>query len=411
MKQEQILDSFVLPEPRAHQPAFAVQPDKRGWRLYDGDRAIALFMHRTLDIWAFSPFEDDIKHNLEPPQQVVDLHTLHNTDVNFGMHGWPKHWCEQITTPRETLVWEWLDKGPETLAAQIAASFTDGESCRWLVKVAYDPAWGRYRYTIDIDAAKLALDGFEPLNMMLAGALACRGSARRWSHSIWDAPDGAVCRLPHSNALFHCTDYGTAPWRSRNIPFDGGWVGYAAHPIFNPATIIHHTNTPMRLATCSQLFDEHIIWADAGTDNIGEDGYFHFAMRTELVNMSEELARSLLDEARDATRPKTWRKHATALAFHMDQPNSFEEELDPWEPETCPIIAVPDGDNASVRWARGTAHSGERSLLLRGGDDPHRTTVEPEGAVCNVEPGERWRLRGWVRTRGVERFARLARGQ
>jgi hypothetical protein len=33
--------------------------------------------------------------------------------------------------------------------------------------------------------------------------------------------------------------------------------------------------------------------------------------------------------------------------------------------------------------------------------------VFPSGAVCNVKPHRRYRLTGWIRTRGVDRYARL----
>ena len=44
-----------------------------------------MFRQTNLDIWAFSPFEPDEMANPEPPGKVVDLHTVHNTFLNFGM--------------------------------------------------------------------------------------------------------------------------------------------------------------------------------------------------------------------------------------------------------------------------------------------------------------------------------------
>ncbi len=100
--------------------------------------------------------------------------------------------------------------------------------------------------------------------MMLAGALADRAQARRWSHSIWSDARGALERLVHSNALFIATDFIDPAWRTRNAPLQEAWVGYAAHAEFNPAMLVHEANVPLQFSTCSQLFDEHLLWKSAG---------------------------------------------------------------------------------------------------------------------------------------------------
>jgi len=74
-------------------PSFSIRKEGDGWRVFDGKRAIAMFRQTNLDIWAFSPFEPDEIANPEPPGKVVDLHTVHNTFLNFGMQEWPKHWA------------------------------------------------------------------------------------------------------------------------------------------------------------------------------------------------------------------------------------------------------------------------------------------------------------------------------
>ena len=403
-----ILSDFKLPRAQPYTPRFKIRREERGWRLFDGGRAIAFFMPTALDIWAFSPFERDILANREPPGKVWDLYTLHNTYVNLGAHGWPQHWREQAAESAGCVKWTWARKAGARLEAQATASFRDGEHLVWRLSVSYEPAWGRYRYSIAIAARALQPDGFEPLNMMLAGALTSRPEDRRWTHSVWEGPDGQLRRIVHSNALFTCTDYSSALWRTRNAPFRGAWMGYAAHKIFNPAIVIHDTNVPIRFATCSQLFDEHVIWADNGQENIGADGYFHFRMDTELVNMKAARARRLLAAAADPAAPTRWQREAIAVPFHMDRVNSFEETVDSWQAEECPIIELPRaGEAGGVQWASDAAHSGRRSIRLQAGGWSERRELFPTGAVCNVKPGRRYRLTGWVRTRGVKRFARL----
>ena len=50
----------------------------------------------------------------------------------------------------------------------------DKESGQWLLRVNYDPAWGRYRYTWDIDVRKLDPGLMECFNLDDRGRL--RGS-------------------------------------------------------------------------------------------------------------------------------------------------------------------------------------------------------------------------------------------
>ena len=56
---ETILDALRRTAPRTHTPLFRIQAEGENWRLFDGDRALALFRPNHLDIWAFSPFEPD----------------------------------------------------------------------------------------------------------------------------------------------------------------------------------------------------------------------------------------------------------------------------------------------------------------------------------------------------------------
>lgn len=357
-------------------------------------------MPLALDIWSFSPFEPDEMANPDGPGKVVDLHTARNTFLNFGMQGWPKHWNP------EDLRWNWeMDQGSE-LIANITLSAREGETGCWRLRVSYDPAWGRYRYQVTIDARKMDPDGFEGFNLMAAGALTCRPEERRWSHSIWENLDGKLRRIVHSNALFACTDFGSlrdkrGPWLHNRLAYPQAWVGYAAHPSFNPVCLIHKTTVPLTINTCGLLFDEHIVWTDAGQDHLGEDGYFHYHMDLEFVNLSPVLAKQLLDQAADPIRPKKWWNERAALPLYMDVENSFETAVNPWLPEECPIFEVGFDAESPIAWCDDMAHSGKHSIRLRQ-VETGRLQLFPGGAVCRVRPHARYRLSAWMKTQAVD---------
>lgn len=402
---DRILARLSKAEPSAYQPSFHLEADGANWRVFDGDRALALFYPQFLDIWAFSPFEPDEIANPEPPGKVVDLHTVHNTFLNFGMQEWPKQWAGL------PCVWNWLKTAGSELDAEVALAGPEGESCRWRVRVDYDSERAAYRYRVAVHARKLDPEGFEPFNLMLAGAWEDRPERRRWTHSLWENPDGNLRRIVHSNVLFLCTDFGgfrneKGPWRWRNLPYPRSWMSYAAHPTFNPAFLIHHTTVPLLGATCSALFDEHLIWNRAGQDNLGEDGYFHFSLDLEFVNIPAALAAELLDLARDPMRPSQWRNEPLALPFRIGEENSFETVIDAWVPTDCPFFSVSQGEEGRLSWTTEAAHSGTHSLRLRQ-ETGGRLEWFPDGPVCRVRPHTRYRFSAWVKTQCVTGAARL----
>ena len=402
---ESILKSLQGAAPRPYTPAFRLEAEGDAWHVFDGDRPLAKFYPLFLDIWALSPFEPDIKANPEPPGAVVDLHTVHNTFLNLGMQGWPRHWRT------DAVRWNWERTTGAELVAVISLEAQEGETARWRLAVGYNPARTQYTWRVVLDARKLDSDGFEGFNLMTAGALEDRPEKRRWTHSVWENPDGALRRIVHSNALFQCTDYGGmrnggGPWRGRHLPYPRAWMAYAAHPVFNPALLIHATTVPLQAATCSSLFDEHIVFSRAGQDNLGEDGYFHFHMNLEFVSLPAALAKELLEQAADPVRPKKWWNETLALPFHVDAVNSFEDAVDPWQPEDCPIVEVPRDGAGPVAWTDEAAHSGKRSLRLRQ-EKAGRLAAFPTGAVCKVTPHTRYRFAAWVKTATVTGAAKI----
>jgi hypothetical protein len=407
-----ILKSMIKPRPRPYTPKFRVERDPLGWKIFDGGKEIGLVVNRNwlaFDLWSFSPFEAPVMANVKPPGKVVDLHTLHNTSINLpGTHA--SELIEGISDSFDRLKLKWIASSGNKLDLEISGTFAKGQRVNYHFRVAYDPKWARYRYFFDADIWKLSCQGLEPINLMMAGALVSRPEKVRWTHSIWEDPTGKLKRLVHSNALFGATDYnsnGGGEWRCKNAPDHGAWIAYAANKAFNPALLIHETSAPVYFATCSQLFDEHICWQQAGLDQL-DQGFFRFSMRTELVNLSHKLADDFLKHAADPPRPKKWRFQKVALPFRMDKINSFEKPLDPWEPEDCPILMVdPPSSGEPICWDNKVGHSDAHSIRLEGSRDNTWTELFPWGAVCDVEPHTRYRLSAWVKTKNIDRCARI----
>ena len=408
MYRKAILESQQKAQAKAYTPAFRVEKEAPGWRIFDGKRAIGFFADRSwffFDLWAFSLFAPDIKANADWPTTVFDLHTMHNTDVNLPFTT-GRDLVAGVADPFAAMKVKWIRARGTSLELGIDGTFTDGQQIAYRFRIVYDPAWSAYRFFLDADVWKREPQGMEPINMMMAGALTCRAAERRWSHSVWQDPDGQLRNLVHSNALFCATDFthhGGGEWRTKYAALNGGWIAYVAHDTFNPAMVIHETNVPVTFATCSQLFDEHLIWQNAAMEHLDENGYFHFVMRTELVNLPADLARKLLRKSQAPVKPTHWRQRRVVLPFEMDRVNSFEVEVDLWKPEECPILIL----DSPEQWAKGIGHSGKRSLQLTGTSPSTWQKQFPAGAVCRVEPNKRYRFSAWVKTEGVERFARL----
>jgi len=150
MSFDRILQGLTATSPRPHSPQFHVERDRWGWRIFDDDAAIAHFMNRggfCFDIWKFSPFEAEEMAHTEPPTDVYDLHTVHNTVINF-----PYYTARDVVGDGETqferMQQRWItDAGPE-LHLRIAGEFAEGQRLQYDCRFIYDPAWARYRFSL-----------------------------------------------------------------------------------------------------------------------------------------------------------------------------------------------------------------------------------------------------------------------
>ncbi len=123
---EKVLEHCRGPRPRVHRPKFRTEPGPRGgWRIFDGEKAIADALPEAFDVWSFSPFEPDVfvADSVGEPSATLDVHTVRNTWLNFGSHGWLPSWC-QIGT--RGLRWEWPEPSDAELEAliELEASLT-----------------------------------------------------------------------------------------------------------------------------------------------------------------------------------------------------------------------------------------------------------------------------------------------
>ncbi|MCC6581083.1 MAG: hypothetical protein IT440_11645 [Phycisphaeraceae bacterium] len=405
-----LLDTLRLPASRPYSPDFHVKTQKDGFLLLDGPRELARFYPTCMDIWAFGPFEPDILFNPQSPDHVVDLHTLRNTTVNLGTQIWPRHWLS-VPSAMDQLRWTWLVDHGAKLVAQVDMPGPEGESGQWIITLDYDPARGQYRWRLEVSVRKLDPAPMEFFNLMMAGALVDRAELRRWSHSVWENPDGKLRRVVHSNALLAGTEYTgdrdeRGPWRSRNLPYPQAWFGYAAHERFNPFVFVHASDAPLWIGTCNALFDEHLLWSTAGQDNLGEDGYFHTSASLELVNLPPDAARALLDQATDPIQPQKWRAKKIILPFWVDRVTDFETEVPLWEPVSSPILILSPDADSPIAWAADQGRGGGKAIRFRGQANA-RQDLHPCCAVCMVEAGRRYKLRGHIRTQGVTHHARL----
>lgn len=406
---DHILHSFRKPQPLDHVPRFSIRQSGRGYSLLDHDRQIAYVNTDEgfyIDLWSFSPFEPDVFANESVHPHVWDMHTRRNSFINLPC----AHAADMLppgeTDPFPRMRVSWPEASGDRLRCVIEGRFPEGQRLLYEIRLRYEPDWGRYRCFVHADAWKLRPEGFEPINFMMAGAL--RGRSRsRWSHSVYEDKHHALRRLVHSSALFFATDYacprGTT--RRKSMPTEKAWIAYALDETCNPAMLIHECNVPMFTATCSQLFDEHLIWYDATLEEL-EENLFHLRMHTEFVNLGHDLAAGLLQAAVDPPRPAAWRHERVPLPFRLETENDLETPLDVWAQEDCPVLGIPL-DDPSIRWADDEARSGRRSIRLQGERRDARAELSPCGAVCEADLGARYRFSAWVKTQNVERFARL----
>ena len=417
MNYPKILKSLEKKESRNYTPEFSIKPGKRCFHIYDGNTAVVDFYvpdentpgeRYMLDIFKFSPFENAVIANHPSADcKVVDMHTLKNSCITFP-YFYSKDLIAGMDNYHSSVTMEWMSGKGDKLLAVISGEFSEGQRMRYEFTIDYDPVGQRYRFLFDIDFWKLAPMGFEPLNFLMAGALRGRKELTRWTHSIYEDRFNVLRKLVHSNALFCTTDYSEPPyWRQKSAPLQKAWIAYGCNKTCNPAFLIHNNNAPLRLDTCSALFDEHIRFGDATNENLDEN-YFHFSMKAEFVNLDYEITKELFDNAKSQPMPKKWRINKVALPLEMDIENDLEVPVDISEPESCPILTVETELDAPAQWAEGIAYKGQHCIKLQGKNLSGWTELYPEGAVCEVEPNTRYRFSAMVKTEGVERLARIA---
>ncbi len=371
----------------AHQPRFQLAPVQdppkyvRGTRDYpgkffwilDGEQQIGLLNLVVGEFEMFRAF---------PPAD--------GAKVEYRMppiHGWETYQGSRfVITPQET----WNNK------YEIVRLPDDGRSLRLRYRdnrdgqtpveihftLRFDPVLG-YLWDNEVEVRMEKPRRFEYANMLPKGVADSRDDHKRYQKCIWTRRDGALCYIYQNPRLL--ISRGGREWADQ--PADGGFVGFVTEPDMNPFVEVVRT-PPLTFLTCPVWYDQHVIALQPKEK--GPDGLYRISAAYRFLSLPQPLAQEL-EEAARATFPKS--KDDGPPGFRQNVVNDFES-------------LIPDGVpyNGCV-WRYGSAydsaigHSGTHSLRVSGGN-----VAEPAhgGPLVHIEHGKRYRLSGWVRTRGVK---------
>ena len=94
-------------------------------------------------------------------------------------------------------------------------------------------------------------------NLYAGGVYDNRPATKRYQCTIWNHPDGRWLRWPH-NPVSYLTPGMNSREGERRIAA-GGFIGYFADPHSNPVVEILNAEPAVAAATCSNLYDEHLL--------------------------------------------------------------------------------------------------------------------------------------------------------
>ena len=218
-------------------------------------------------------------------------------------------------------------------------------------------------------------------NNLLAGGISdSRESHKRWQKTLRACADGRTTFVHHSPVNI-----------PRNDIQAGGFVGFVTEEV-NPFVELIETSSPVRIDTCSQWYDQHIIMKPTQTK--GADGLYQAQVRYRFLSLPKALAQEL-EASAVPDNPATGK--LTVTGFLQNQVNDFE-------------TPVPYGQvyNGPIWQHIGTtdeyAHSGKRSIKLNGQGPGKVKSASPIGGGPAVygESNKRYRLAGWVKTQGLK---------
>ena len=219
-------------------------------------------------------------------------------------------------------------------------------------------------------------------NLLAGGVSESRVARKRWQKTMRGRlVDGRISFVYHNPV---------------HVPRDdlqaGGFVGYITEEAMNPFVEMLETSDPVHLITCSQWYDQHLILKPPQAK--AADGLYHAQASYRFLSVPGAVARDL--EAMAVERDGA-AGESQLTGFLLNQVNDFETGVPRGKMYIGPIWQ-------HVSAAEGPAHSGKKSIAVRGLGPGKMKSVSPIGGgpALYVESNKRYRLAAWVKTKGLE---------
>ena len=402
-----LIDQLRAPSPGAYTPRFGVERADEGWWVRDGDRPIALIPpHLLLDAFEFSPFESLGRSTVVSPR--YDMGTYINMHATL-LQAIPRNFA----MPDVDLHTQWVDTGPERLRLEVRGQYSSGQHTTNVLTIDYDEQIGQYRYRLDNrlvqpTPARQEFCNFYPKH--LGDGLP---SGKKWQYTVWAGADGGLWKMPQNPALTFAHRLGTSSAIKRVAP--GGFIGFGVERDFNPVAVFEHANVPLVSATCDMWYDEHLTFDEPAMEHFDGENYTS-QVRFRIVHVPPDVMQSLVDRAQCVPVSEKEILEDGCPGFIAGRVNDLERPLDPRVPQAGQIWPV--GKSAArflqeehtarlmpgrrsnpgiVVWVDDCAHSGTRSIRLRG--LPDRTVyLAPCGHAFHVASDAAYRFDGWIKT-------------
>jgi hypothetical protein len=406
---EQRRDAAPRKVPPGHCPQWNLQKagDRFTW-IRDGERAVALldakefnFELRAADPWSWCPPAKLPRHYHLPEYQGL------RSTICWWLANWKR---ERIGAELHAAI-----EGDEVVFA-VEEQWQDGSRGLHRGRLRYDVAWGRY--VVECDAALKArqvIGAQEFTNLLPAGLSDSRPGREKYQHLLW--LDGeSTLRRRGKNPLW-ANAAGSADVTGRRCIPDGGFLAWGVEAQMNPVIEIVRADPPVGAMTCDNLLDEHLMLAAPDARHC-PDGWFHLNVQYRLFSLPQALAGVLCDEAQPLeTGPfLAWKFQyaptqgpigADLTCIELPgQPfyrvADFNTPVSWDEPYSGQLWTASCDPRADLYYDRETGHTGHCSLRLRA-DGGQKRFYPCTGPTVHTEEGRRYRISGFIKTRGVVR--------
>ncbi len=322
---------------------------------------------------------------------------------------------------KPSCAWTFGDGHGEQLSFRIDETFDLPGSPRGCHRftIGYDPAANSYVAEVDAEIEGTAGCIVELANFYAGGVYDTRPDRKRHQATIWQHPDGRLVRWPHHPAGYRSPGMND-PEGERRIA-DRGFTGYFADPYTNPVVEFVQTSSPLTAATCSNIYDEHLLM-------LTEEATDRCTVTFRLYSVTEPVARAIVARSEpirfglDPALPNPVATDVTVtdkdlsrrVNYNPQYPvvrhgcvNTFEAmpPLDQTVPGNVLFVSLnPEHD---IWWADDCGHSGNRSIRLRSRDPQGSTGTRGNGPTPHLDANTRYRISGWIKCEGVTGGARI----